>query len=361
MKMVSRKNRSKKYVTITLGIVNILLLARLATLFAPLSGAFTDVASRIAQTGRAALAITASAAPTASTAPIANVDQNALSDLSVPAAHADQAAQTVLSVPIEPNTPAIYTIQPAPFPGDTGFATQINIADIYDTRFLELVNHERPVNREADAAMIVPAWPGVAVSHTEISIHAQAREAVIELFAAARAGDRGAGDYYISSGYRDYEKQSQIYDEIDDKSYAQPPNHSEHQTGLAVDIMAAGVPQSDMAASQEGRWLAGNAWKYGLLLRYTDDKQGVTGIAGEPWHFRYIGQPHAWYCRQNDLCFEEYIYFLKESGGYAETLDGVEYLVLYQQPENSTLYVPENMEYTISGDNTGAYIITAWR
>ena len=336
--MASRKNRSIKYLIVALGIINMFMLVRLITLYAPISGALGDAVSVKAQMGRRAHAIAAPTAPSVATAPSA-------ADPSDATAHSIAADQTV---------PALY---------DTDFSAMIDVADIEDTRFLELVNHGHPVAREADAAAIVPAWPGLPVSHTDISLHERAREAAIELFAEARSESvaAGTGSFYVSSGYRDYDKQEQLYNEIGDKTYAQPPGHSEHQTGLAIDIMALGVHQSEMAASREGRWLAQNAWKHGFILRYADDKQGITGIAGEPWHFRYIGRPHARHCYENNLSLEEYILFLKESGGYEAEHGGIYYYVLYQQPLNSTLYVPDNMEYSISGDNAGGFIITAWQ
>jgi D-alanyl-D-alanine carboxypeptidase len=66
------------------------------------------------------------------------------------------------------------------------------------------------------------------------------------------------------------------------------------------------------------------------------------------------------YCQQNNLCFEEYIQFLKDSGGYTMTLDGKAYTILYQIPQDGIIYVPEGQNYYVSGDNTGGYIITAW-
>ena len=68
--------------------------------------------------------------------------------------------------------------------------------------------------------------------------------------------------------------------------------HSEHQTGLALDIGAASGACSLSACfgdTAEGQWLVSNAWRFGFLLRYPADKAPVTGFAYEPWHFRYVG------------------------------------------------------------------------
>lgn len=238
------------------------------------------------------------------------------------------------------------------------FTVPLRIDEIRDTRHLELVNREHPISGEPASGAIVSAWPGVAVSTTEITLHETALDALRELFAAARV--EGSRVLFVSSGYRDFEKQKQIYDETADKAYVSLPNHSEHQTGLAVDIMVLDVSQWEMGASHEGRWLAENSWKYGFILRYAGDKQPITGTADEPWHFRYIGQPHAYWCWQNNLCFEEYVEFLREAGGYSVSLGGINYTVLRQMPQGDTIYVPEHLDYDVSSDNAGGYIVTAW-
>jgi D-alanyl-D-alanine carboxypeptidase len=234
------------------------------------------------------------------------------------------------------------------------FTVPVNISEVTDTRYLELINRNHAINGEAERDSIVPAWPAVPVSTTEITLHNTALEAVQQLFTAARDAD--AGTFYVSSGYRNYERQQELYDIS--PVFALPPGHSEHHTGLAVDILAIGILQSELGTSNEGRWLAANAWKHGLILRYTEKKQHITGIPDEPWHFRYVGQPHAWYCHHNDLSFEEYIQFLKDAGGYQAEYDGKSYTVLYQTPQGGIIYLPEHDNYSVSGDNTGGYIVT---
>jgi hypothetical protein len=95
------------------------------------------------------------------------------------------------------------------------------------------------------------------------------------------------------------------------------------------------------------------------MERYTEDKRDITGIAGEAWHFRYVGAPHAWYCYDNGLCYEEYVLFLKECGGYTAEYGGEKYSVLYQLPQEGNILIPDGLEYEVSGDNTGGYVLTA--
>ena len=80
--------------------------------------------------------------------------------------------------------------------------------------------------------------------------------------------------------------------------------YSEHQTGLAVDINADGVHS---AGYQVYEWLAGNAWKYGFILRYPSDKEEITGTAYEPWHYRYVGKEAAAEIHRQGVCLEEYL------------------------------------------------------
>ena len=245
-------------------------------------------------------------------------------------------------------------------PSDTPRACTIpvRLADIRDTHLLELVNLDYPVPDEPDEDLVVPAFHVVPLATADITLRGEALEAVKAMFAGAQ--EAGFDDLFVSSGYRTADKQKQLYDAAADKSYVQPPGHSEHQLGLAVDIMANGIGQAGMASSPEGQWLAQNAWRYGFLLRYPADKAGVTGISYEPWHFRYVGQPHARYCYEHGLCFEEYIQFLRDSGGYTLTLDGETYSVFYETPQNGIIDLPADGVFNISDDNTGGYIVTAW-
>jgi D-alanyl-D-alanine carboxypeptidase len=236
---------------------------------------------------------------------------------------------------------------------------RINADDVTNTRYLELINSDHPISEWPETGKLVPACSAVPVGVSrDILLHETALSAVDELFKEAR--EANTGTYYVGSGFRDFNEQKQLYDETQDKSYVQPPNHSEHHTGLAADIYALGVDTYEMSASREGKWLAGNAWRYGLILRYAEDKSEITRIAYEPWHFRYVGIPHAFYCHQNNMCLEEYIQFLKDNGGYNTEFEGMSYTILYEKPENGLINIPDGNDHIISGDNIGGYIVTIW-
>ena len=88
------------------------------------------------------------------------------------------------------------------------------------------------------------------------------------------------------------------------KKWVADVGYSEHQTGLAVDINADGVNSS---GQQVYAWLADNAWKYGFILRYPEDKTEITKTDYEPWHYRYVGAESAAKIYESGLCLEEYI------------------------------------------------------
>jgi len=253
-------------------------------------------------------------------------------------------------------------------PTDVSKLTEtIDVADIWDTHYLVLVNRDHSITSQPSSALAqgLIASELYSVSNTvetlydeDILLHGRALSALEELMHAAH--NAGFDTLRVSSGYRTFDMQEQLYLETPDKSLVQKPNHSEHQTGLAVDIAVLNLTQDDMNFSPAAKWLVENSWKYGLVLRYAPDKQALTHISGEPWHFRFIGRPHAWYCWQNNLCLEEYLDFLEESGGYSTTLDGMNYTVVYEKAENGRLAVPPDSNFIISSDNMGGYIVTTW-
>ncbi len=133
-------------------------------------------------------------------------------------------------------------------------------------------------------------------------------EAFSEMAAAAA---RDGLSIYIVSGYRSYSTQYSTYNYFvnyygrarADRSSARP-GHSEHQTGLAVDINST---SSAFAYTPEAKWLAENCWKYGFIIRYPQDKEDITGYMYEPWHVRYLGKELAKKVADSGLCLEEYL------------------------------------------------------
>ena len=87
------------------------------------------------------------------------------------------------------------------------------------------------------------------------------------------------------------------------------PGTSEHQTGLALDIVAASYQILDekQEDTAEQKWLMENSWKYGFILRYPLEKSDITGIGYEPWHYRYVGKAAAADIYRTGVCLEEYL------------------------------------------------------
>lgn len=129
----------------------------------------------------------------------------------------------------------------------------------------------------------------------------------------------------ICSSYRTQEKQEQLFQRQVDgllaRGYAPDealseaakavaaPGTSEHQLGLAVDIVD--LNNQNLNESQEDtavqKWLMEHCWEYGFILRYPNDKSAVTGIIYEPWHYRYVGQEAAGEIHALGICLEEYL------------------------------------------------------
>lgn len=117
-----------------------------------------------------------------------------------------------------------------------------------------------------------------------------------------------------TSTYRDYKYQEELYNyyvEEKGKDYADKcsarPGHSEHQTGLSVDVMGSNNDYDKFEESNEFEWMKNNAHLYGFILRYPKDKANITGFKYEPWHYRYVGIEAAKIIFNEDLTLEEYI------------------------------------------------------
>lgn len=115
------------------------------------------------------------------------------------------------------------------------------------------------------------------------------------------------------STYRDYEYQNKLYNmyveekgiDYADKCSARP-GHSEHQTGLAVDVEGSNHDYDEFENSKEFIWMKENAYKYGFILRYPKGKEKITGFKYEPWHYRYVGLDTAKTIHDENLTLEEY-------------------------------------------------------
>ena len=181
------------------------------------------------------------------------------------------------------------------------------------------------------------------------------------------------------SGYRSLAEQTDIWnDSLAEhrkdltSAYVARPGHSEHQTGLALDLglkkenidfLCPDFPDSGICRSFQKR-----APEYGFIKRYPPGKEGITGISYEPWHFRYVGTPHGEIMEKEGLTLEEYVFFLRNfphgkhpylfaAGGRWITVSWL----AARRDEVTWLTVDDRLPYSVSGDNVDGFIITEWR
>ena len=181
-------------------------------------------------------------------------------------------------------------------------------------------------NDERDWCLVlVNKWNTISVDNkietTELSngerIDTRVHPYLQKMFDAARK----SGVYpIVASGYRTAEQQQKIYDdkveeykaeglstleaEKETEYWVAIPGTSEHQLGLAVDINADGIRSK---GSEVYEWLQKNAHLYGFINRYPADKVDITGVAYEPWHYRYVGVEAATEIYNQGICLEEYL------------------------------------------------------
>ncbi len=255
---------------------------------------------------------------------------------------------------------------------------------------LILVNREHPCYSPwpealtavsaADATVVAAAGQEAVLSEEEIALqfrgegYPQAMEqtaarALAELI--ARIGAEGF--VAVVSGWRSFQEQKDIYDgswekngQVFTESYVARPGFSEHQTGLAVDL---GLRKAEIdflcpEFPYEGicQKLREAAPCFGFVERYPAGKEAITGVAHEPWHFRYVGRPHAQIMVQRGLVLEEYHQLLKRypwgcgPGLHAET--GEELFYVACDGENGVeIALREGTHVQISGNNADGYIV----
>lgn len=180
------------------------------------------------------------------------------------------------------------------------------------------------------------------------------------------------------SGWRSLEEQQKIWDDSLEENgqeftekYVAVPGHSEHQTGLAIDL---GLKQAEIDFIRPDFPYEGicqifreRAIEYGFVERYPADKKHITKIGHEPWHFRYVGAPHAGLMAERGLVLEEYIEFIRGycygKNPYTIRTGRGEILVSYVKAEDEVteLKIDDAYPYAISGNNADGFIITEWR
>lgn len=180
------------------------------------------------------------------------------------------------------------------------------------------------------------------------------------------------------SGYRSREEQADIYrdslmenGEEFTRKYVAMPRHSEHETGQAIDLglnkkhidfICPDFPYEGIC--DEFRMAAPY---YGFIQRYTKEKEKITGISHEPWHFRYVGYPHSKIITELKLSLEEYMEFIKNYTAACKfsyiTSAGANMEIYYvpKGADETVIEIPKDAVYQISGNNVDGFIVTLWR
>lgn len=202
--------------------------------------------------------------------------------------------------------------QPTPGPDPNAGATHA-VPDTEDWR-LRLVNRWNPLPKDYEVSLILLT--------NGLSVDQRCYPALQSMMDDCRAAGLSP---VICSGYRTWEAQESLYQNEVNAQLARGlswneaaaeagkavavPGTSEHQLGLAVDIVD--VSNQVLDESQEDtpvqRWLMEHCWEYGFILRYPSDRSEVTGIIYEPWHYRYVGEEAAAEIHALDICLEEYL------------------------------------------------------
>lgn len=228
---------------------------------------------------------------------------------------------------------------------------------------LLLVNREHPLRPG-----VSPVLEAADRRHPAVLLESRTARVLTACLRAAGA----AGDIVPVSGWRSRREQQEIWDDTMEKEgeaftrqYVALPGCSEHETGLAIDLGRA-APEIDFIRPDfpyDGicgafRRLAA---RFGFVERYGQGKEDVTGIAHEPWHFRYVGSPHAQLMADQGLCLEEYLSLIRQRPQQVFLSSGRQARVFYVPCAGSEtrIRVPEE-RCTISGDNVGGFVVAAF-
>ena len=233
---------------------------------------------------------------------------------------------------------------------------------------LILVNGQYPYHAEIAKYFLAPVN---ASSRTEVLLERRASQRLSKLMNELD----GWAQISAVSGWRSTREQQDIYEQslkengtVFTERFVAKPDHSEHQTGLAIDLgpkkpdidfIRPDFPYSGICQTFRER-----AVQYGFIERYPKDKETITGIAQEPWHFRYVGMPHAEIMTK----MGEYHAFLKQypyGKKCFEYRNGHQNIAIsYLQAaagRDTEFEIGADLSYLVSGNNVDGFVLTEWR
>jgi len=203
--------------------------------------------------------------------------------------------------------------------------TALSASEAPKMDFLVLVNRERPLPKSympTDLVNIEDVIPSsvLKVKYRNTRANRTAVEALGRMLEDAI--EDGVGNWQVSSAYRSYAAQQELIEDSVSKYRSNNPSWSreralsatyqtvapagtsEHMTGLAFDITVPGV---SFTGTAQQKWLHEHCYEYGFIVRFTEEKQALTGFLAESWHFRYVGVEAAQVMEFNNWCLEEYV------------------------------------------------------
>lgn len=194
-----------------------------------------------------------------------------------------------------------------------------------DQAYLKLVNKQNAVEKDYAPAILADIPADLTLYGKDIQLESTAALAAEALLRELHA--RGYADIMITSGYRSYQRQEELFRyhfkneqaahpawntsqcEAEVLTYSARPGQSEHQSGLCMDLISTGHLELDETFAQNPvyAYLVDNAHHFGFILRYPSDKTDVTGYSYEPWHYRFVGIEAATAIYEGGLTLEEYL------------------------------------------------------
>lgn len=180
------------------------------------------------------------------------------------------------------------------------------------------------------------------------------------------------------SGYRNKDEQREIFESSVKekgikftKKYVARPGESEHQTGLAVDLGEDLIDINFICPSFPNKGICKSynelASEYGFIMRYSKDKEHITGISEEKWHFRYVGRPHAQIIYTKNYCLEEYIDYIRKFKYEERHLfienekESIEIFFVNENRNIKEVTLPNEARWVVSGNNVDGFIFTIYK
>src|SRR5690625_296897 len=203
--------------------------------------------------------------------------------------------------------------------GDTNNETDEQISEIIevnkDQSITALVNKHHSLDENYVPEDLVTVSVPTVLENPEVNqLRKIAADALRDMFDQAK---RSEVYLHARSGYRSYQTQVQLFNNYAEQHgeeaanrYSARPGHSEHQTGLVMDVTSESVNfqlDEQFGESEEGTWLSQHAHEFGFVIRYPQNMEDMTGYIYEPWHIRYLGVDVATEVYESGLTYEEYL------------------------------------------------------